>query len=78
MKELTKGIMELDDDELDEVSAGIENESCFVYQIKPGDCLSVIAQRYKTTVRELCRINGINNPNVLDGYTTLLIPYSFQ
>ena len=32
------------------------------YVVRPGDCLSVIAQRYGTSVEELRRVNQIVNP----------------
>ena len=48
---------------------------CFLYVIKPGDCLSVLAQRYKTTVKILCELNNISNPNMIYAGNKLLIPY---
>ena len=35
------------------------------YTVKSGDTLSAIASRYKTTVSELVRLNGIKNPNLI-------------
>ena len=35
------------------------------YVTRPGDTLWSIAQRNGTTVTELTRLNGINNPNVI-------------
>ena len=35
------------------------------YRIKPGDTLSAIAARYKTTVKKLARDNNISNPNLI-------------
>ncbi len=35
------------------------------YVTRPGDTLWSIAQRYGTTVTELSRLNGLNNPNVV-------------
>ena len=68
----------LDDDELQYISGGTDNNGCFVYTIKPGDCLSVIAHRYGTDVKTLCELNNIKNPNLLEGYQTLLVPYKQQ
>ena len=68
----------LDDKELEDVTGGIGQDSCFVYTIRKGDCLSVIAQRYGTTVKVLCEINNIKNPDILSGYTTILVPYNIQ
>ncbi|WP_235872315.1 LysM peptidoglycan-binding domain-containing protein [Siminovitchia acidinfaciens] len=36
-----------------------------IYTVKKGDVLSKIAARYKTTVAEFVRINGIKNPNLI-------------
>nr|WP_245998242.1 LysM domain-containing protein [Siminovitchia terrae] len=33
--------------------------------VKPGDTLSAIAKKYKTTVAELVKINGIKNPDLI-------------
>ena len=35
------------------------------YTVKAGDCLSVIAQKYGTTVSQLQSWNGINNPDLI-------------
>ena len=35
------------------------------YTVKSGDNLTAIAARFGTTVQELCRINGITNPNLI-------------
>ena len=35
------------------------------YTVKSGDCLSVIAQKYGTTVSQLQSWNGINNPDLI-------------
>lgn len=35
------------------------------YVVKRGDTLSGIAKKYKTTVKELQRLNGIKNPNLI-------------
>lgn len=35
------------------------------YTVKSGDTLSAIASRYKTTVSELVKLNGIKNPNLI-------------
>ena len=58
-----------------EMVAGGYNGTCFVYVVKRGDCLSVLAQRYGTTVRELIEINNLKNPNQLFEGNKLLIPY---
>lgn len=35
------------------------------YTVQSGDNLTAIAARFGTTVQELCRINGITNPNLI-------------
>ncbi len=35
------------------------------YIVKPGDTLSAIARRYKTTVSELAKINNIDKPDLI-------------
>ncbi|MFQ3581330.1 MAG: glucosaminidase domain-containing protein [Chloracidobacterium sp.] len=44
------------------------------YTVRPGDTLSVIAQRYRTTVDELVRLNGIRNPNLIYPGQVLRLP----
>ena len=44
------------------------------YKIKSGDTLSGIAEKYKTTVDELVKLNGIQNPNLIIAGQTLKIP----
>ena len=75
LKNMTNNYQPLDDDELQYVAGGINSASCFAYTIKRGDCLSVIAHRYGTTVKTLCELNNIKNPDLIDGIDTLLIPY---
>lgn len=36
-----------------------------IYTVQSGDNLTAIAARFGTTVQELCRINGIENPNMI-------------
>jgi LysM repeat protein len=45
-----------------------------VYAIKPGDTLSQIALRNRTTVEQLARANGIQNPDLIHAGKTLRIP----
>ena len=67
---------EVTNEELSQVSGGSYDGPCFIYVIKKGDCLSVLAQRYGTTVRILVELNNIKNPNLIyEGYK-LLIPYN--
>ena len=68
----------LDDEALEMVNGGAYQGPYFVYVIKKGDCLSVLAQRYHTTVRTLCEMNNINNPDRLFEGQNLLIPYTVE
>ena len=63
------------DEELVDVNGGVYSGPCFIYVIKKGDCLSVIAQRYGSTVKELCELNNIKNENLIYADNKLLIPY---
>lgn len=42
--------------------------------IKRGDTLSELAVKYKTTISELVRLNGITNPNLIYAGKTLIVP----
>ncbi|MFD9242742.1 LysM peptidoglycan-binding domain-containing protein [Streptomyces sp. NPDC059556] len=44
------------------------------YRVQPGDTLSGIATKYRTTVNALVRANGIKNPNVIFAGSVLRIP----
>lgn len=44
------------------------------YVIQPGDTLSGIARRYKTTVNVLTQLNGISNPDKIYAGNTIRIP----
>lgn len=65
---------ELNENELVNVSGGA-GEQAFVYVIKSGDCLSVLAEKYGTTVKKLCELNNIKNPDKIYTGNKLLIPY---
>ena len=64
----------LNENELNKVDGGAYQGPCFVYIIQKGDCLSVLAQRYHTTVKTLCEINNISNPDRIYAGHKLLIP----
>ena len=66
----------LKENEIQEVNGGAYQGACFVYVIKQGDCLSVIAQRYGTTVKTLCELNNIKNPDLIYAGNKLLVPYN--
>ena len=65
----------LNENEIVEVSGGAGNQA-FVYVIKSGDCLSVIAEKYGTTVKKLCELNNIKNPDLIYAGNKLLVPYN--
>ncbi|MEH2084801.1 MAG: peptidoglycan DD-metalloendopeptidase family protein [Nostoc sp.] len=44
------------------------------YEVKPGDTLAAIANRYNTSVSELVKANNLNNPNELQISQKLVIP----
>jgi LysM repeat protein len=44
------------------------------YRIRPGDTLTAIAARFKTSVSELARTNKIANPNLIIAGKTLRVP----
>lgn len=69
-------VQALAENEMQEVNGGTYSGACFVYVIKKGDCLSVIAQRYGTTVELLCELNNISNPNLIYAGNKLLVPYN--
>ena len=66
----------LNDQELEQVNGGQYSGPVFRYTIQRGECLSVIAQRYHTTVAVLMELNPyITNPNKIYEGKTLLVPY---
>lgn len=71
---MLESIKELNDNDVQNVSGGDYSGPCFVYTIKRGDCLSVLAKRYHTTVATLCQINKIPNADLIYDGDKLLIP----
>ena len=65
----------INESELLNVGGGYSGQ-CFVYVIQKGDCLSVLAQRYGTTVATLCELNNIKNPDLIYEGNKLLVPYN--
>lgn len=65
----------VNENELEQISGGAYVGPCFRYQIQKGDCLSVLAQRFGSTVNELAAINGIKNVDLIYEGKYLLIPY---
>ena len=64
---------EINVNELNEVAGGA-NGNYIRYTVKSGDCLSVLAVQYHTTVAELVKINNIKNPDLIRVGQVLLIP----
>ena len=58
------------DDEEDTGTPVPDKKEAQYYRIRPGDTLSAIAARHGTTVRTICRLNGIESPsNIRSGKT---------
>ena len=55
-----------------------QNSSNTIYTVKAGDTLSVIAQRFGTTVNSLVSLNGIGNPDRIFVGQTLIISGSLS
>ncbi len=64
----------LNERELDRVTGGKYLGPTFVYIFQEGDNLSVLAQRFGTTVRTLLEINSIQDYRRILPGTRLLIP----
>ena len=65
----------IDANEVVQINGGVYTGACWRYQIQKGDCLSVLAARFGTTVATLCQINGITNPDLIYAGNFLYIPY---
>lgn len=50
--------------QVDDITESINSTNVF-YTVETGDTLSIIAQKYGTTVQELVSINNISNPNLI-------------
>lgn len=48
------------------------------YKVQPGDNLTKIAKRYKTTVDNLVRMNGLKNKNLINVGQVLKVPETSQ
>ena len=67
-------ITALDEQELEQAAGGRFLGPTFVYVLQEGDSLSLLAQRFGTTVRLLREINDISDLNAIRPGTRLLIP----
>ena len=54
--------MEIIDDNLDEVTGGTQ----ISYIVKAGDTLGALAAKFHCTVEDICRWNGISNPDKIN------------
>jgi len=63
--------------ELEQVSGGTYTGPVFKYTVKSGDCLSVLAKRYHTTVQAIMDVNypNIKDPNKIYVNQVIYIPY---
>ena len=52
----------------------MEYDSLILYIVQPGDTLWKIAKRFRSTVDEIARMNGIENPDVIYAGNKLYIP----
>ncbi|MBD2437278.1 peptidoglycan DD-metalloendopeptidase family protein [Nostoc sp. FACHB-110] len=55
-----------------QIKAPVDTDTA--YEVKPGDTLAAIANRYNTTVAELAKLNNISNPNQLRISQKLILP----
>lgn len=62
------------DDINEDENRNYESHSLIIYYVKSGDTLWKIAKRFRSTVDEIARINGIENVNQLDVGEQLFIP----
>ena len=54
---------------------GIDDETdSKTYVVEPGDTLSGIAAKFGTTVEDLCKLNNIENPDIIYAGQLLLLP----
>lgn len=76
MEDVVLKAADLTEEELKLVDGGVIGDTGYYirYQIKRGDTLMRIAERYGTTVDTLVRINGIANKNRIYAGHYLLIP----
>lgn len=62
--------------QLRQLQSGLIASERVTHKVRPGESLSVIAQRYKVSVRDLQNWNGISNPRMLRAGTTLTVFHS--
>ena len=52
----------------------MEYDSLILYIIQPGDTLWEIAKKFRSTIDEISRMNGIENPDLIYAGNKLYIP----
>ncbi|MCW8925107.1 MAG: LysM peptidoglycan-binding domain-containing protein, partial [Xanthomonadales bacterium] len=62
--------------ELRQLQSGLLASERVTHKVRPGESLSVIARRYRVSVRDLQNWNGISNPRKLRAGTTLTVFHS--
>ena len=67
-------ITALDERELEQAAGGRFLGPTFVYVLQEGDSLSLLAQRFGTTVRVLRELKDLQDPSRVKPGTRLLIP----
>ena len=64
----------MDEQEMEQVSGGAYTGSVFVYTVQEGDRLSVLAQRFGTSVSVIADLNAIKSAKSIYSGMKLLIP----
>ena len=64
----------MDEQEMEQVSGGAYTGSVFVYTVQEGDRLSVLAQRFGTSVSVIADLNAIKSAKSIYTGMKLLIP----
>lgn len=71
---MTERIKLLSDDTMQDISGGKYSGSVFLYTVQEGDTLSMLAQRFGTTVAVIGELNGIKRASSVYAGVKLLIP----
>ena len=71
---MTERIRLMDDREAEQVVGGAYTGSVFVYTVQEGDRLSVLAQRFGTSVSVIADLNAIKSAKSIYSGMKLLIP----
>ena len=64
----------MDEKEMEQVSGGADTGAVFVYTVQEGDRLSVLAQRFGTSVSVIADLNAIKSAKSIYSGMKLLIP----